>query len=197
MPRMTRPALTIAALLVIAGCTTATPGNPATDAVSAPTDSPDSDAVAWVDSMCEAVLTFARTATAPPDFAATQDLPAVQRLLSDHLGSLVTSAQQSRTQLDAIGQPPVPGGDEAVDRTRGTLQNLEQDVAAAKATVDTADPDDPEAFLAVVDQVESTIAEITTPDPLAALRTTPQLRNAAELATQCRQLSALSGAIPR
>jgi hypothetical protein len=205
MTRSSRPsqiapallAVVLTALVALTGCTATVGGSPAADPAPAPTEGPGSDPVAWVDRVCGAALSFAIPATAAPDFAGMTDLPAVQRTFSDYLGTVVTGVQQGRTQLDAVGRSPVPGGDEAVGRAESALQFLEQDFAGAKTAVDTADPNNPDTFLAALTQVEATLGAITPPDPLGDVSSTPRLQRAAERAAQCQQLSTLAPAAPR
>ncbi|WP_219414875.1 hypothetical protein [Pseudonocardia nigra] len=200
MTRTARPALitaVLAALVVLGGCTSTVGGTPVADPDPAPTEGPGSDPVAWADRVCSAVLSFAVPTTAPPDFGTAPDLVSVQRTFSTYLGKVLTGVQEGRAQLEAVGRSPVPGGDEAVGRAESAMQFLEEDFAGAKATVDGVDPADPDAFIAALDQVESALATIAPPDPLAELSALPRLGPAAERAEQCRRLSTLSASPPR
>jgi hypothetical protein len=190
-------ALVLAVLAGLAGCTSSVGGNPTADPAPAPTEGPGSDPVVWVDRVCGAVLSFAVPATAAPDFSRSKDLPAVQRTVSEYLGSVVAGVQQGRAQLGAVGQSPVHGGDEAIGRTESAMQFLEQDFSGAKTTMDTANPGDRQSFMAVLTQVETTLAAIRPPDLLRDLTTTPRLQRAAERATQCQQLSSLAAVVPQ
>jgi hypothetical protein len=199
MSRTVRPMLLaamLATLVGLAGCTSTVAGDAGADPDPAPTDGPGSDPVAWNDRVCGAVLTFLVPATSPPDFAATGDLPAVQRTFSDYLGGVIGGVQQGRVQLDAVGRAPQTAGDEAVGRAISALQVIEQDYVAAKNAVDTADVNNPQAFMATLTQVETTLAAITPPDPINDLRASPRLHRAAERAEQCQRLSSLAAALP-
>ncbi len=204
MTPSSRPARTAAAVLALVaatmlagGCTTQVGGSAAADPAPAPTEGPGSDPVTWVDHICGAVLSFVVPATSAPDFSATADLPAVQRTYSDYLGAVVTGVQRGRTQLKDVGQSPVAGGDEAVGRVEGAMQFLEQDFTRAKSAVDTADSNNPDAFVAALSQVESVVGAIKPPDALGEMRGLPRLQRAAERAAQCQQLSTLAAAVPR
>jgi hypothetical protein len=190
-------ALVLAAMVGLAGCTSTVGGTPAADPAPAPTEGPGSDPVLWVDRVCAAVLSFAVPATAAPDFTASRDLPAVQQTVSQYLGSVVAGVQQGRAQLDAVGQAPVQGGDEAIGRAESAMQFLEQDFTGAKTTVDAADPRNLDAFMAVLGQVETTLAAIRPPDLLRDLSTSPRLQRASERAAQCQQLTSLAAAVPQ
>jgi hypothetical protein len=193
---LTTAAFVVAALLT-AGCTTTVGGTAAADTAPAPSDGPGSDPVAWADRVCEAVLSFAVPATSPPDFSRTSDLPAVQRAVSSYLSTVVTGAQQGQAQLAEVGRAPEPGGDEATRRAQDALGTLETDFSGVKTTVDGTNPNDPEAFLATLTQVESKVSAVAPPNPLGDLATAPRLYRAAERSAQCQQLSALAADAPR
>jgi hypothetical protein len=199
MPHPTRLTLVVALLgmlLLGAGCTTTVAGTPAADPAPPPTEGPGSDPVAWADRLCGALLTFVRPAQAVPPVEDAPDLPSIQRALSDYLGAVVTGVQDSRTQLAGIGRSPVTGGDEATIRIEGVLRRLEQDFTNAKAKVDEADPDDPDAFVATLTEVETLLNQITAPDALADLGAIPRLDRAAERAATCRELDEVSAELP-
>jgi hypothetical protein len=185
------------AMLLIAGCTSTVGGTPAADPAPAPIEGPGSDPVAWADRACEAVLSFAAPATSAPDFAATRDLPAVQRTVSTYLSTVVTGAQQGRARLAQVGRAPEPAGDEAVGRARSAMGTLEEDIGGVKAAMDDADANDPEAFLATLTQVESKLSAVAPPNLLGDLAAAPRLQRAAERAVQCQRLSALAANLPR
>jgi hypothetical protein len=184
-------------LVGLAGCSSTVAGSATADPDPAPAEGPGSDPVAWSDRLCGAVLSFLVPATTPPDFAATGDLPAVQRTFSDHLGTVVAGVQQGRVQLGSVGRAPHAVGDEAVGRAITAMERIEQDYVSAKSAVDTADVNDPQAFVATLTQVESAVAALSPPDPLNDLRTSPRLHRAAERATQCQRLSSLAAGLPR
>jgi hypothetical protein len=187
----------VVASLLTAGCTTTVGGTAAANSAPVPSDGPGSDPVAWADRVCEAVLSFAVPATSPPDFSRTSDLPAVQRAVSSYLSTVVTGAQQGQAQLAEVGRAPEPGGDEAIRRAQDALGTLETDFGRVKTTVDGTNPNDPEAFLATLTQVESKVSAVAPPNPLGDLATAPRLYRAAERSAQCQQLSALAADAPR
>jgi len=186
-----------AAALLSAGCTTTVDGTASADPGPPPAEGPGRDPVAWADAVCAAVLSFAVPATSPPDFARSNDLPAVQRTFSAYLDAVVTGAQQGRTRLAELGSAPEPAGDEAVGRAETAMGALEEDFGGVKASVDAADTADPEAFLATLTQAESRLAAVEPPDPLGDLTASPRLQRAAERAAQCQELAALSVDAPR
>jgi len=181
MSARTRSALLVTALLLtLPGCTTTVAGVPS------------ADPVAWVDQLCEGVLSYAAPAAATPDISASANLPAFKTAYSAYLGTIATGTQQGRKQLDAMGVSPVPGGDDVLGRARTSMAAWQQDFTGAKATVDTADTNNPQAFVAALDKVRTTLSAVKAPAALADIVTLPQLGAAAQSAEQCRRLSALA-----
>lgn len=189
-------ALAVTAVLT-SGCTTTVGGTPAANTAPVPSEGPGSDPVAWSDRLCEAVLSFAVPATSAPDFSTSGDLPAVQRTVSSYLSSVVTGAQQGQAQLAKVGAAPEPGGDDAARRAQDALKALEDDFGGFKTTVDGMDPEDPEAFVGTLAQVQSKVSAVTPPNPLGDLAAAPRLYRAAERSAQCQRLSALAAVAPR
>ncbi|HYH29209.1 MAG TPA: hypothetical protein VD903_02395 [Pseudonocardia sp.] len=200
MARSTRPrsaliAVLVTAVLATAGCTSTLAGAPTPAPV--PAEGPGSDPVAWAGQVCGAVLSYAVPATSAPDFAASDDLPAVQRAFSGYLGDVVTGVQQGRAQLAEIGRAPDPAGDEAVREAATDMASLEEDFSGAKNAVDTVDATDPQAFMSTLARVESTLARVTPPNPIAELDGVPLLQRAAGRAEPCRELTSLAASLPR
>lgn len=187
----------LAALLISSGCSRAVSGVPAADPAPAPTEGPGSDPVPWVGRVCSAVLSFATPATKKPDFAATADLAAVRGSVSAYLSSVATGAQQGKEQLKTVGRAPVEGGDAAAGRVRDGLDAMEQAFTGARTTIDGADLANPDAFIAMLAQMETTLNALKTPDPFGEFSGLPRLQRAAQEATDCKQLATLAGATPR
>ncbi|MHA6619489.1 hypothetical protein [Pseudonocardia sp. DLS-67] len=183
--------------LLTAGCTTTVGGTAAANTAPVPGEGPGSDPVAWGDRLCEAVLSFAVPATSAPDFSTSSDLPALQRTVSSYLGTVVTGAQQGQAKIAEVGAAPEPGGDEAARRAQDALGALEEDFGGFKTTVDGMNPDEPEAFMGTLTQVESKVSAVTPPNPLGDLAAAPRLYRAAERSAQCQRLSALASVAPR
>ena len=181
MPSASRPrrlalVAVLSAVLLGTGCTATVAGTPAADPAPAPTEGPGSDPVLWVDRVCGSLLTFTGPALAQPQFGDTPNLPGIKQKLTDYLNSIITGLQQSRAQLGQVGRSPVGGGDEAVARINDVLTKLETDITGAKAKVDSADPDDPQAFLATITDAENQLGQISAPDALADLSASPGCR---------------------
>ena len=196
--RITRVALAAAlsALLLGSGCTAQVSGTPVADPAPAPTEGPGSDPVLWVDRVCGSLLQFTRPALAQPQFGDSPDLPSIKQKLSTYLDGIMAGLQQSRDQLGGVGRAPVGGGDEAVARIDDVLQKLQTDIGSAKQKVDSANPDDPQAFLATITDAENELGKISAPDALSDLSTSPRLQKAAAKAANCQQLSAQGSASP-
>lgn len=190
-------AVLTSAVVLLTGCASTVPGVPAADPAPAPTEGPGSDPVAWVDRVCGGVLAFATPAAAPPDFRTSADLAALKAAFSTYLGKVVAGAQQGSAQLGAVGRSPVAGGDEVVGGARDAMAKLQRDFTSAKATVDAADPNNPDAFVAALGRVQTTLNAVTAPDALAGIVALPRLGPAAERSERCRALSAMAAAAPR
>jgi hypothetical protein len=197
-PRHRRLALAavLSAVLLGTGCTATVSGTPTADPAPAPTEGPGSDPVLWVDRVCGSLLTFTGPALAQPQFGDSPNLPGIKQKLTDYLNGIITGLQQSRSQLGQVGRSPVGGGDEAVTRINDVLTKLETDITAAKAKVDSADPDDPQEFLATITDAETQLGKISAPDALADLSASPRLQKAAAKAANCQQLSAQNSSQP-
>ena len=183
-------ALVVVLALLATGCTASVTGTPAADPAPAPTEGPGSDPVLWVDRVCGSLLAFTGPALSQPKFDESPDLPGIKQRLSDYLKGIVDGLQQSRDQLTGVGRSPVGGGDEAVSRINDVLQKLQTDINTAKAKVDSADPDDPQGFLATITDAETQLGKISAPDALADLSASPRLQKAAAKAANCQKLSA-------
>lgn len=197
MPLTPRPsrvavAAVVGALLFGGGCSSVVAGVPAADPAPQPTEGPGSDPVAWVDKVCGAVLTYTTPALSSPDFAGQLDLPTIKQRLSDYLGSTVTGLQQSQAQLGAVGRSPVSGGDETVTTIGDGLKKLESDVGGAKAKVDAANPNDIASFQGALGEAEKSLNEVTAPDAIANIKSSPRLDKAAGQAANCQKLQSLA-----
>ena len=84
----------------------------------------------------------------------------------------------------------------AANEIDDVLTKLETDITSAKAKVDSADPDDPQEFLATITAAETQLGQISAPDALADLSASPRLQKAAARAANCQQLSAQNSSPP-
>lgn len=186
-----------AVVVATSGCTAVVDGAAEPEPGPAPTQGPGSDPVRWTSQLCAAVLSFATPAGAAPDLSMAPDLIAVKLGLAAYMENVVLGVGQSRSQLQQLRAAPFPEGDATARSTAAALATVEQNMIAAKAAIDAADPNDPQAFLATFAQVEATIAGIVVPDPLGGLSAVPRLRHAAERAAECRQVATFAAAVPR
>jgi alpha-D-ribose 1-methylphosphonate 5-triphosphate synthase subunit PhnG len=176
-------------LLSVGGCASAVAGVPQADPAPQPTEGRGADPVAWVDKVCGAVLTFTTPVLAQPNFDGA-DLAGIKQRLSDYLAAAETGLQQSRDQLGQVGSSPVGGGDATIQRATEGLEKLQTDISTAKAKVDAANPADVPAFQAALGDTQNSLSQVTAPDVLGDLRTSPRLAKAVDAAPACGQLQA-------
>lgn len=190
MPRPHRLALACVSTLaaaVLSGCATIVTGTPTADPAPRPAVGVGSDPVVWADKVCGAVLAYIQPARTAPVYDGA-DLPGIRQRLSDYLGATVNGLQQSRDQLAAVGAAPVASGDQTVTTVSAGLEKLQAEVSAAKAKVDTANPDDVEGFKNALGETQESLSKATAPDVLGQLATSPRLNKAAQQAANCQQL---------
>ena len=80
---------------------------------------------------------------------------------------------------------------------RAQWRRSQTDFGGIKASVDGANANDPDAFVATLTQVESRLSAVDPPNLLGDLAAAPRLQRAAERAAQCQQLTALAANAPR
>lgn len=193
MPRPSRLAVVVVlgGLLSLSGCASVVTGIPQADPAPRPETGRGADPVAWVDRVCGAVLTYTTPVLAQPNFDGA-DLAGIKQRLSDYLAASQTGLQQSRDQLGQIGPSPVGGGDDTVTRITAGLEQLQKDIGAAKEKVDAADPNNVPAFQAALGETQTSLAQVTAPDALGDLRTSPRLDKAAQQAANCTRLQTVT-----
>jgi hypothetical protein len=193
VPRPSRLAVAVVlgGLLSVSGCATVVSGAPTADPAPRPAVGRGADPVAWVDKVCGAVLTYTTPVLAQPNFDGA-DLAGIKQRLSDYLSASQTGLQQSRDQLGQVGASPVGGGDDTVTRITAGLEKLQADITAAKAKVDAADPNNVPAFQAALGDTQTSLQQVTAPDALGDLRTSPRLDKAAQQAANCTQLQGIT-----
>jgi hypothetical protein len=189
VPRPSRVAVAVVlgGLLSVSGCASAVQGGAQADPAPRPACGRGADPVAWVDKVCGAVLTYTTPVLAQPNFAGA-DLAGIKQRLADYLAASQTGLQQSRDQLARVGSSPVGGGDETVARITAGLEKLQTDIGAAKTKVDAADPNNVPAFQAALGDTQQSLSQVTAPDALGDLKTSPRLDKAAQQAANCTQL---------
>ncbi|MEA2345745.1 MAG: hypothetical protein QOF63_3914 [Thermoanaerobaculia bacterium] len=169
---------------LVVGCTSTVAGT-ATKASSAA-----QDPVAWIDAVCGGLVPFGDAVTAVPNLD-RRDLAAAKSDTSAYLSKILAALATGQSVLDTAGPSPIDGGEELAAKVRTTIAQLTSDLTAQKAKLDAADANDPVALGLVFIEVGTTLQEFSQNDPLAALRTNPQLRAAANQSSNCRKLSSL------
>ncbi|GAA4543390.1 hypothetical protein [Pseudonocardia xishanensis] len=190
-PSRLAAAVVLGGVLSLSGCASVITGVPTADTAPRPATGRGADPVAWVDRVCGAVLAYTTPVLAQPNFDGA-DLAGIKQRLSDYLAASQTGLQQSRDQLAQVGPSPVGGGDDTVARITAGLEQLQKDIGGAKTKVDAADPNNVPAFQAALGETQTSLSQVTAPDALGDLRTSPRLDKAAQQAANCTQLQTIT-----
>lgn len=195
--RRPRPLAVLAAAagLVVAGCAgDAPPGAapPATSppaVASTPPAEPQTVALDWARSMCQALAPAFDLLGAPPqpDFG---NLAATRQIYLDYLGNARDAAQQAIDQISSVGAPPVGNGQQVLDNMRDQLIQLREDLDDGLAQLNQADPNNATAMgLALAGAAGNVLGAIgNRVQVLGTLVTDPQLRAAVDQTPECQDL---------
>ncbi|XVV07796.1 hypothetical protein ACQPW3_01745 [Actinosynnema sp. CA-248983] len=177
-----------AAALVAAGCSSNGDGAPGATGTS----SPSADAVAWMDKVCSASTAFVTVEKTPPKLD-ENDPAKLKADMSAYMAQLADAFNKTAGQLKEVGPSPVAGGDEQVTKMAETFAGIGQSFTDAKAAVDAADANDPMGGLQAAGDAIARLEQFV--EPLKALEATPELREAAEVATSCQSLRTLKPSV--
>jgi len=167
--------LTVTLALTTAGC-------------AAGGDGGGADAVEWTDDVCGALAPFATAASAQPAVDPA-DPAGMVRELGIYLGSTASAVQDSVRGLEAAGPAPVEGGDEYVDRLTETLTKVGTSFSDAEVRLSGVDTSSAESVATALPDVVAPLQELgALADPTDGLRSTDELRAAADQAPRCQQL---------
>lgn len=134
----------VVALIVLAGC-----------------GSDEQTNVAWADGLCASYVTFLDAAVVGPEPSA--DPGVQQQRLSAYFATTIDSTNTALRQLDALGDPPIEGGAEAVAQVRDQLTRYQAAFTQARDQVAAVDPGAPDAS----ERLKAAL------DPVAALQNAP------------------------
>ncbi|MHA6792185.1 hypothetical protein ACVGVM_01480 [Pseudonocardia bannensis] len=148
----------------------------------------DAEAVTWSDQVCGAMVAFRDTVSSAAAKVTATDTPAKVQELADFTGNAVTAAQGAIADLDAVGDPPVEGGDTVVTTLKQRMTVVRTTFATAKSQIDVVDVGGPDAEAALRSAVAPLQNLTSLPDPAATLEANPDLREALSAAPRCRDL---------
>ena len=177
-------AAAVSVLALAAGCADPAPAAPAGPA--APATASASDAAAWTDKFCGAIVTFQDAAKKQPQIDQSSPKKALAGLRT-YIDEFTAAIDAAVTDLTAAGPAPVPAGDAAVSALTQYLDSARGKFVKAKAALDAAKPSDPSSILAVSDPLSGLQDP---PDTLTNLSEDPQLDVAAAQAPNCKRLNA-------
>jgi hypothetical protein len=138
--------------------------------------------------VCEAVAPVVTTLTTPPPV--DQDAwPATRQA---YLGYLDEAASRTDTALQALaaaGPPPIENGQQLADQVRTQVEDLQADLAEARAELAAADPNSPVAIGPVIAAAGDVLASFgNSAQAVGSIVTDQRLRPAFEQAPACAQL---------
>ncbi|MFR9806947.1 hypothetical protein ACL02T_32330 [Pseudonocardia sp. RS010] len=187
-------AVAAASCLTLAGCAGDTvPGAAAqtTATAPAPTDGsgqPQADTVAWAGQVCSALAPVYQSLGAPPQ-PDLNDLAATRDAYLTYFENAGSAAEQAANQIGQAGAPPTDNGAAVRDDLQAQLNDLRDNLTAARdqlANVDTSDP------AAVADAVRSAGQTAAGAGDAAQVRDTlnndPELAAAVQQAPECADL---------
>jgi hypothetical protein len=201
MPRTTRKIVLVplvAAALSIAGCSSVIPGTalpagasgsaaaPGSSAPAATTDDP----VAWVDSVCGALLPLTDAASTTPELDPSGSPDKVFDGISSYLGTVSKSAGTAIDSLNAVGPSPVAKGDDLVKQLTTTLTTFKGTADDLKKSIDKVDVNDPSSLSELTTTLGGLDSLQNLPDPSKDLSTDPELEAAAQKAPNCKKIDA-------
>jgi hypothetical protein len=178
------------ALALLGGCGLPIPGTPASAPAAAPASATaaakTTDAVAWADDFCGAVVTFQQASKKQPQIDPSSPKKALAGLRT-YLDEFTVALDKAVADLEAAGPAPTPSGDAAVTALTDYLTSAKKSFVKAQDALDQADTNDPQSILTAMEPLQSLA---TPPDALRNLSSDPELDAAAAQAPNCKTLNA-------
>jgi hypothetical protein len=197
--RLHRPGLcahlTVAAAtaLALTGCATSPPpAAPATPAATpTATVTPDTQTVAWTDSVCRALVPVAQSLLNPPEVNVTAPAATRNAYLS-YLAKSEAATDGAIKDVTAAGRAPVDNGQQIADNVRDQLTDLRNDLGQARTHLEQADPNDAVGIGRSVIAAGNVVGAVgNSAQALRALNSNPQLDAAFNQAKSCQQLRSM------
>ncbi|MFI7122740.1 hypothetical protein [Amycolatopsis sp. NPDC049868] len=145
-----------------------------------------SAAVAWMNGFCGAVKDFIDGNNQMPS-ASGETVEAVKKSTSDQLGHYAEILAKTVDGLGALPAAPVPAGDAAKQEFLAKYTAARDKTVKAKAGLDAAGKNDTAAQSRAVEGLIAAQKDTHSAlDPVAAVRSAPELKTAAATAERCR-----------
>lgn len=163
----------------------------ASTALAGCSSGPSTEAVAWTDGVCGAMLKFTTVATTPPNIDQSNLGKTVQGLTA-WLGDTSNAVQSSIDSLHSLGRSPVEGGDEVVTKLDSTLGSIKNSFDSARSTLAAVDPNDPVAAGTALNGAVTALQGLGNLDT-SSLNSNAALNAAAAQAPNCKTLNSSTG----
>jgi hypothetical protein len=187
--------LVAAAGLALAGCANNAPSAPSTApsppvVSSTPPAEPQPATLDWARSICQTLHPAFDRLGAPPQ-PDLDNLAATRQAYIDYLGNARNAAQQAIDRLPVVGVPPVDNGQQVLDNMRNQLIQLREDLDAAVAKLNQANPNDVGATGLALGAAGNVLGALgNRVQVLGNLIIDPQLRAAINQTPECQSLIA-------
>jgi hypothetical protein len=184
----------VAAGFALAGCANPTnaPGASSTAPSppvmsSTPPGQPQAAAVAWANSMCQALRPALGQLGSPPQ-PDLNNTTATRQAYINYLGNARNATQQAIDRLSSIGPPPVANGPQILGQMTTQLSQLRDTLNDALTQLNQANPNDSGAMVRAFGAASHVVGLFNT------LTADPQLRAAIDQTPECQNLSNVNGA---
>ncbi|ACU34254.1 hypothetical protein [Actinosynnema mirum] len=170
---------------LLAGCTGQDSEPTPTTSSTSTSASPEQLAADYLDKVCSATSAFATVQKTPPGADVT-DPGKRKELMAVYMGQFGEAFTRSATELRAVGESPVAGGDQVVEKMAATFSEMATVFTDAKSAVEQADANDQYGGLAPARDALAKLADFSV--PLKEVESTPELAAAARKAPKCQAL---------
>jgi hypothetical protein len=152
------------------------------------------DATAWAEQVCKSVEGDVAKLSESPDVDPA-DLEKTKANFVAYLADISTTLDNLANGIKDAGPPPVAdGGQEVVDQTITTLDDMKKSVDEAKATLEKVSASDPAAFQAAFEKVGEDLTKLgEVQDPTDGLKANKELDSAFDKAPTCQKIDLGSG----
>jgi hypothetical protein len=145
------------------------------------------DAVAWADKVCKSVESEVGTLTQKPNID-TSSPEAAKAGLITFLDKLGTALDRLIGGIKGAGDPPVPNGKEAAEKTAKVFEQAKSTIEDAKIQLAQTNLNDPETAKQAFASVANKMTSLGDLDAERTVDDVPQLKDAFDKAPTCQKL---------